>query len=237
MGQDFRRYEAMRDAGADPQAVYQAAQHECLDGITLIRLLRAVFSLSLREAVDVRYAVEHAAAERLASRLVQNRGEQAGPPPGRLEYLTASDFQSMDQFPLRWRWTDPKWNELPPGRLSRILPLTASKARAFYERELALFHALNLRRDRFSRILEHDDTASVDPATARHWLRSLPVPEGQSVLVLWDRETAALVDWRTFCEYWDDFCYPMSDVIVSPSTDDWVLHYRSDERFVFGMLA
>jgi hypothetical protein len=237
MAEDFRRYEAMRDAGADPQAVYQAAQREGLDGIALIRLLRAVFSLTLREAVDVRNAVEHAAAERLAVSLVQHRGESVAPSARLREHLHASDFQSMDRFPLRWRWTDPKWNELPPERLSRILPLTASKAKEFYERGMAFFHALNLRRDLFSQISEHDDTASVDPATARRWLKSLPVAEGQSVLVLWDRETAALADWTTFCEYWDDFCYPMSDVIVWPSTEDWVLHYRRDERFVFGVLG
>src|SRR5262245_4064920 len=160
MAEDFRRYEAMRDAGADPQAVYQAAQRDGLDGIALIRLLRAVFSLTLREAVDVRNAVEQAAAKRLAVSLGQHRGESVAPSARLLEHLHASDFQSMDQFPLRWRWTDPKWNELPPERLSRILPLTASKAKEFHERGMAFFHALNLRHDLFSQISKHDDTAS-----------------------------------------------------------------------------
>ena len=66
MAEDFRRYEAMRDAGADPHAICQAALREGLDGITLVRMLRAVCSPSLREAVDVSNAVEHASLSRSA---------------------------------------------------------------------------------------------------------------------------------------------------------------------------
>jgi len=57
------------------------------------------------------------------------------------------------------------------------------------------------------------------------------------VLVHWGPETAVLADWATFCDYWDDFCYPLADVVVWPSTEDWGLHYRSDEWFVFGVLG
>jgi hypothetical protein len=234
MAEDFHRYEAMRDAGADPQAVYLAAKEAGLDGVTCIRLLRAVFSLPLREAVEVSDATESAAADRLASSLERHQGRSDAPSAAMMGNLSASDFQSMDQFPLKWRWTDPRWNELPPERLLRIRPLVASKAKEIHGRGMAFFHALKRRRDLFSHISEHDDSGSVGPETARQWLSGLPAAEGPAVLVYWDLGTAAVTDWATFCEYWDDFCYPMSDVIVWPITEEWALHYHHDERFTFG---
>lgn len=53
MTDDFRRYEAMRDAGADPQAVYRSAKADGLDWVTRIRLIRRLFDLSLVEAKEV----------------------------------------------------------------------------------------------------------------------------------------------------------------------------------------
>jgi len=53
MTDDFTRYEAMRDAGEDPKAVYHVAKSDGHDEIASIRMLRSVFSLSLAEAKEV----------------------------------------------------------------------------------------------------------------------------------------------------------------------------------------
>jgi hypothetical protein len=47
---DFSRYQVMRDSGATPREVYLAAKQHRMDEITSIRMLRAIFSLSLIEA-------------------------------------------------------------------------------------------------------------------------------------------------------------------------------------------
>ncbi len=47
---DFQKYEALRDAGATPDEVYSAGKADLLDEITLIRLLRKLFDLSLADA-------------------------------------------------------------------------------------------------------------------------------------------------------------------------------------------
>src|SRR5262249_33656616 len=143
------------------QAAYEAAKDDGLDWITCIRLLRAVFSLPLREAVEVGATAEGAAADRLAGSLETPQEQSDAPSVTMMVNLDASDFQPMDRFSLRWRWTDPRWNELTPERLSRIRPLVASKAKEIHGRSMALFHALERRRDLFSQISEHDDHGSV----------------------------------------------------------------------------
>ena len=47
---DFSKYERLRDSGADPRQVHEAGKADGLDSITLIRLVRKVFNLSLAEA-------------------------------------------------------------------------------------------------------------------------------------------------------------------------------------------
>jgi hypothetical protein len=235
MAENFHRYEVMRDAGADPLAVYRAAKDDDLDGMTCIRLLRTVFSLPLREALKVSTTAECMAADRLAGRLDRHREQSDAPSEASLGVLIPCDFDSMDRFPLRWRWTDPKWNKLPAERLEKIRPLIASRAREINERGMAFYHALERRQDLFSQILEHDDSGSVSPEAVKLWLRSLPAVEEQSVLVHWDQETAVLTNWATFCEYWDDFCYPMSDVVIWPITEEWALRYHRAERLTFGL--
>jgi hypothetical protein len=51
---DFSRYERMKDAGSSPRQVHEAGKADGLDPITLIRLVRKVFDLSL---ADVKRAI------------------------------------------------------------------------------------------------------------------------------------------------------------------------------------
>jgi hypothetical protein len=55
---DFSKYESMRDKGTGPEEVYRTAKVDGFDPITLLRLLRKVFSLSLPRAKEVTVIAE-----------------------------------------------------------------------------------------------------------------------------------------------------------------------------------
>jgi hypothetical protein len=54
---DFRKYTAMKAAALSPRDAYVAGQADGLDEITLIRMLRSVYGLSLADAKQVTDAV------------------------------------------------------------------------------------------------------------------------------------------------------------------------------------
>jgi hypothetical protein len=54
MKDDFAKYEAMKKEGASPEDVHREAVRDGIDNITVVRLIRHVFSLSLAEAKEVR---------------------------------------------------------------------------------------------------------------------------------------------------------------------------------------
>jgi hypothetical protein len=64
MRDDFSKYQAMRDAGSAPEEVYGEAARDGLDTITLIRLVRVVYSRSLGEAKEVWVRAERLAESR-----------------------------------------------------------------------------------------------------------------------------------------------------------------------------
>jgi hypothetical protein len=139
--------------------------------------------------------------------------------------LDPANFVPIEQFVLRWRWTDSRYNLLPADRLAQIRPLEASKA-------AELDAAARLAADPIpSTAAAFDSSTDQD---AREWLaRTLPTT-ATSVLVSWSRDTAVQTTLDLFIKYWDDFCYPSSDdVVVVPPAGDWVLRYTHYEIMYF----
>ncbi|HEY9286212.1 MAG TPA: hypothetical protein VIP46_22360 [Pyrinomonadaceae bacterium] len=144
-----------------------------------------------------------------------------------------TDFQPLDEFPLKWRWTDSRWNELPADALLTIQPVAESKARELLQYSLTFSDASGLFETQFEQISRVE--APANSPSVREWLLARSTDPNQMVIVSWDHHHAALVRWAVFCEYWDDFCYPASDdVTVWPPSEEWVLMYLHDEEFVFG---
>jgi hypothetical protein len=80
MADDFSRYLAMRGAGAGPEVVYRSARTDGLDRITIIRLLRRVFNMSLAEAKEVGIVADGLAAslEEYQERFIEPLSEALG---------------------------------------------------------------------------------------------------------------------------------------------------------------
>jgi hypothetical protein len=148
--------------------------------------------------------------------------------------FTTADFQSLDQFPLAWRWTDTRWNVLPPTVLALIHPFTPAAANTLWQASRTRQAAI----DRLSRAapdVAFLDVPLDDDATVRRWLRNHGILETDDIFVLWNPTTAVHTTWHIFCSYWDDFCYPSSDdVLIYSAAGDWFAAYAHYETFVVG---
>ncbi|HSB10822.1 MAG TPA: hypothetical protein VLM38_15145 [Blastocatellia bacterium] len=147
--------------------------------------------------------------------------------------IDASDFRRLDEFPLKWRWTDSRWNKLPNDALDAIQPLGESKARELCQYTFGFTDHNGLIESLFDRVLQIG--ASDESPEIQHWLIARAPDLNQTVVVSWNNDLAALVRWEVFCRYWDDFCYPSSDdVAVFPLSGKWILFYSHDQYFMFG---
>jgi len=147
-----------------------------------------------------------------------------------------TDFQPMEQFSLSWRWTDERWNKLPPDHLTQIRPFTATKAAELFQIAKELFSRDGLNVELFDIVARFDDRSSLSEDEARRWLQEM-LRVNEPVIVLWDDDLAVLTSTEVFCRYWDDFCYPIShNVHIWPPENDWALFYWREEQFRFGRL-
>ena len=144
--------------------------------------------------------------------------------------IGTEDITSLDEFPLRWRWTDERHAHLGDEERARIRPLkpeAGSKvwrlATAFLGEELDLDPSVY-------------EGVQRSPARTKNDSGFLTrLPAGRiPVVVSWDQHTAVLTDSELFVQRWDDFCYPSSDdVTVIPLDASWLLHYSHWEEFLF----
>ncbi len=147
--------------------------------------------------------------------------------------IEENDFCSVDSFPLKWRWTDSRWNKLPDDALKTIQPLSETKARELCQYTLQFSDQSGLTESLFEHI-EQINTSGEESEIQR-WLLTCSSNLNQTVIVSWNNRLAVLVKWKVFCEYWDDFCYPSSDdVAIFPLSEEWMLIYSHSEYFDFG---
>jgi hypothetical protein len=148
--------------------------------------------------------------------------------------VSDGDLQPMGRFPLKWRWTDPKYHPLSQETLATIKPLTVSKAAEVWESCRSFTYNDSLALDLFESII-HFNAMSADSQQVSAWLGNLGVARELQVLVSWQRETAASAPFGVFCDLWDAFCYPSSDdVVICPCSQKWAIFYHHEEMLFFG---
>ena len=148
--------------------------------------------------------------------------------------VSDSDLRPLNDFPLKWRWTDERWNKLPPEKLAQINPLANIKAE-----EINKSHIKYLSLDGFDKeLVEQEEiirTESADFSTIRDWLKARIGDSFSEVFISWNENLAVQTTSEIFCDYWNDFCYPASDdASVSPTDLSWLMFYHHDEYFCFG---
>jgi predicted nucleotidyltransferase len=145
------------------------------------------------------------------------------------------DYQPLNTFPLAWRWTDPRYNVLPPDVLSDIRPLTVGKARVY-----AAYWPLESHRSEADglmplgyRLVDRIETSRADAEDVRNWLAARIAERAAPVITFWGPDEAAETTAGIFCRYWDHFCRS-EDVDILPLHGDWVLVHWHEDYFFFG---
>ena len=141
---------------------------------------------------------------------------------------------SLENFPLIWRWTDPKYIVLTEEELSQIQPLDKASAKIVWKQSLEFASNKNdfSPNEKIFNRVEGIDSQNYEVASS--WLKE-KIPDVE-IIVTWQPEFAVITNSNLFIKYWDDFCYPASDdVSIWPENESWILHYWHEEKFWYGI--
>lgn len=154
-----------------------------------------------------------------------------------LEFATVP----MDQFPLRWRFTDPGYDVLPAVHLAQLKPLAPEDARRLWDTILqtGLHRAVPFADGFFRHFIgtpvgdSHGDKD--EGRRVRKWLYRCGIPFRQRVWLCYEPETAIETTWKVLLKYWTALYYPISDdLTVVDESLNWAVLFHHEEEVYFG---
>jgi hypothetical protein len=141
----------------------------------------------------------------------------------------------LQGFELRWRFTDPKFNQIPIEDLRQIQPNPPDISRELWSKYVSAIHKHSIQFS--SEELPGYRRIRIDWSDKENGRRiiaaSTKISGETKIVFFWSATCSVLTNWGTFLKYWDDFCYPDDDnnVIVDMQTGVKILY--SEEAFLF----
>jgi len=142
----------------------------------------------------------------------------------------------MDQFYLKWRFTERKYKLLPYTHLNQLKPLDKS-ASAFLWGYISLtdVHAnVPFKRNLYKEVNQILRT-SRNEREIKKWLFNCGFSFSKEVYLSWNPESAMIVPWKLLIKYFDDFAYLGSDdLTVIDASLNWALLFFHEGMIYFG---
>lgn len=155
--------------------------------------------------------------------------------------ISGLTYRSMNEFPLKWRFIDPKYQVLPEVHLSQVHPLDVDSSKRLWRYILeSNLHAEDPFRDGFFQSVESiligDSHGNADEdSRVRKWLYRCALPFDKRVLLSWQPDWAVETTWKILVKYWTDFYYPVSDdLTVCDESLQLALLFHHSEKIFYG---
>lgn len=142
----------------------------------------------------------------------------------------------INSFNLKWRFTDPKYTNLPTEHLNQLKPLNkkASKFLWDYIINTKIHSDIPFKKDFFKTI----DKAKIslgNEKIIKKWLYKRGFPFEKEVYLSWQPDTAMIVPWKLFVKYFDSFYYSTSDDLsIIDESLNWALLFYHEDEIYFG---
>ncbi|MES2109259.1 MAG: hypothetical protein V4577_10945 [Bacteroidota bacterium] len=140
----------------------------------------------------------------------------------------------MDNFPLKWRFTEKKYDILPELHLNQLKPLDVNAAKFLWEHinVVRLHDDVPFKKGFFKTI----DKAFIGEGNGRDikkWLYHRGLPFDKEVYLSWQPDSAMIVPWKLLIKYFDAFYYGCTDdlTVIDESLNWAVLFYHEDEIY------
>lgn len=142
----------------------------------------------------------------------------------------------LENFDLKWRFTEEKYTKLPLNHLEQLYPLDGKTSKFLSDYIAHMHHDTPFKKDFFRTI----DKAKISDENRnekeiKKWLYQRGIPFAKSVFLSWDDYNAMIVPWKILIKYYDSFYYPSSDdLTVFDLSLDWALVFYHEEEIYFG---
>lgn len=142
----------------------------------------------------------------------------------------------MDDFSLKWRFIDPKYDQIPLQHLEQLEPLDrdASKFLWDYIKEANVHGDVPFLKG-FFRTIDKIEISSDNEIEIKKWLCRRGMPFEKKVMLSWTPTEAMIVPWKLLIKYFDSFYYRgADDLTVIDQSLNWALMFYHEDEIYFG---
>lgn len=142
----------------------------------------------------------------------------------------------MDDFRLKWRFTDEKYNMLPAEHLAQLKPLDKEASTFLWD------HAANITlhndipfTEGFFAIVDKMKILPGNEDETKKWIYECGFTADKQVFLSWQTEDAMVVPWKLLIKYFNSFYYSSSDdLTVIDNSLLWALLFYHEDEIYFG---
>lgn len=142
----------------------------------------------------------------------------------------------LNDFRLKWRFTDAKYNLLPDAHLGELKPLNieASNFLWNYIMEVDLHKDTPFKKGLF-KSSDKIKMFNGNKSEIKKWLYRRGFPFNKEVYLSWQPNEGMIVPWKILIKYFDDFYYAGSDdLTVLDKSLNWALLFYHESEIYFG---
>jgi len=140
----------------------------------------------------------------------------------------------MDNFHLKWRFTEEKYDKLPNEHLDQLKPLNKDASQFLWDfiAQTNLHNDTPFKKD-FFKTIDKAKILEKNEKEIKKWLYQRGLPFDKQVFLSWQPTDGMIVPWKIFIKYFDSFYYGRSDdlTIIDQSLTWALLFYHEDEIY------
>jgi hypothetical protein len=141
----------------------------------------------------------------------------------------------MNDFRLKWRFTEEKHTKLTRQHLDWLHPLDSEASRFLWDyiSDSNLHNNTPFKKD-FFRTIDRTKIANDNSHEIKKWLYRRGLPFDKHVFLSWQPTDAMIVPWKLLIKYFDSFYYPSDDLTVIDQSLTWALLFYHEDEIYFG---
>ncbi|TAJ13171.1 hypothetical protein DMA11_09730 [Marinilabiliaceae bacterium JC017] len=142
----------------------------------------------------------------------------------------------LDEFALKWRFTESEYNILPDEHLKQLYPLDKLASKFLWDFTMDTnLHADTPFKKGFFNSVDKAKIAEGNGKEIKKWLYKRGLPFKKEVFLSWQPDLAMIVPWKLLIKYFDDFYYGSSDDLsVFDMSLNWALLFYHEDEIYFG---
>ncbi len=142
----------------------------------------------------------------------------------------------INDFRLKWRFTDRNYEKLSEEHLNQLKPLDKQASNYLWD----YISQTNLHKDTpfkkgLFRTIDKAKILEGNEKLVKKWLYQRGIPFDKNVYLSWQPNDAMIVPWKILIKYFDSFYYgTCDDLTVIDQSLNWALLFYHEDEIYFG---